>query len=92
MIFGGAFCGSVLGGVIGGRFGFPAALFFGAALALAAGLVARSAMRGSAGEPLPPRTDTNEPQTAAVPGSLSAFWGLVLGIAVPMSTTTAIFV
>jgi len=92
MIFGGAFCGSVLGGVIGGRFGFPAALFLGAFLALVAGLVARSAMQGRAGEAHQPQAVSMTPVSATAPGSLPAFWSLVLGVSVPMSATTAIFI
>lgn len=92
MIFGGAFCGSVLGGVIGGRFGFPAALFFGSSLALVSGAVAQSAMRGWVGEAVAPQATAATGTGVAKRGNGLIFWTLVLGVAIPTSATTAIFI
>ncbi len=92
MIFGGAFCGSVLGGVIGGRFGFPVALYFGAALAVISGIVAVSSMRGRAGEAHTKGAASPGRTPALAWSNRLAFWGLVLGIAIPVSATTAILI
>jgi hypothetical protein len=50
VIYAGIFCGAATGGVIAGRFGFEAALFCGSAIALAAGALGFSSLRGEAGD------------------------------------------
>ncbi|MCM5571572.1 MFS transporter [Burkholderiaceae bacterium FT117] len=51
VVYAGVFCGSALGGVIAGRFGFGAAFLTGALLAGIAGAIGVVTMRGSAGDP-----------------------------------------
>lgn len=90
VVYGGVFCGAALGGVIAGRFGFAAALMSGAAAAAAAGLLGAFTMQGPAGDPI---------LNAATAGTPTSSWrldiriaALLLGLAVPMSATTAVFV
>jgi hypothetical protein len=108
VVHGGVFCGSVVGGVIAGRFGIGAALVAGAAVAVLAGLVAMLTMRGDAGRPL--RTGRTQeggrlvsiagatPGQHAGPGSpevwppTAGLPTLLLGLAVPMSAATAVAV
>ena len=89
VVYGGVFCGAALGGVIAGRFGFQAALLCGAAAAVVAGILGALTLQGSAGQPVP----------ATVTVGTAAAWrpdrrvaALLLGLAVPMSATTAVFV
>jgi len=92
MIFGGAFCGSVLGGVIAGRFGFPVALYFGAAMVLIGGAIALSAMQGRAGDATEEIAQVSADGTSERKGNAPALAALVLCVAMPMSATTAIFI
>jgi hypothetical protein len=89
VVYGGVFCGAALGGVIAGRFGFQAALMSGAALAAGAGILGALTMRGTAGDAI----------RDVVPGGRPVSWrfaprimALLLGLAVPMSAATAVFV
>lgn len=90
-IFGGAFCGSVIGGVIAGRFGYPAAVASGVIFALGAGLAGHYALRGTAGDPGRKGDAGESPRTDAVRDRVR-FGALLLGVAVPASAVTAIFV
>lgn len=89
VVYGGVFCGSALGGVLAGRFGFAAAFIAGAAITFLAGVLAMIVMRGRAGDP-----------AAAAPLARHApkrwaetrFLALLFGIAVPMNAATAIFI
>jgi hypothetical protein len=90
VVYSGVFCGAALGGVLAGRFGFAAALLSGAVIAALAGALAALMMRGAAGDAVT--------EVAADAGSAQPRrWGarlpaLLLGLAVPMSATTAVFV
>lgn len=89
VVYGGVFCGAALGGVIAGRFGFQAALLSGAAFALLAGILGTAAMRGPAGDPIGDVAVAGKSTFGRLDTRLGA---LLLGLAVPMSATTAIFV
>ncbi|OUR77451.1 hypothetical protein A9Q83_10895 [Alphaproteobacteria bacterium 46_93_T64] len=91
VIFAGVLCGSAMGGVISGRFGFEIAFFSGAFIASVAGLTSVFAMRGRAGDPerALPLPDSRIQATASY--GLS-YWALVIGVAAPMSATVAIFI
>jgi predicted MFS family arabinose efflux permease len=91
VVYGGVFCGSALGGVIAGRFGFEAAFVSGAAIAAMSGVIGMAAMRGRAGDP--------ETAIMPAPGGLASwrsfdarFLALLFGVAVPMNAATAIFI
>lgn len=91
VIYGGVFCGSALGGVIAGRFGFGVAFVSGASITLLSGLMGLLAMRGRAGDPevtplLPARRRPSGRNLRA------RHLALMLGIAVPMNAVTAIFI
>jgi len=92
VIYGGLFCGSALGGLLAGRFGFGAAFLTGAALAVLSLLLGAASMRGRAGdrggasgEAAPDRSG----QRAWLSGRYLA---LLLGVAVPMNATMVIFI
>lgn len=91
VIYGGVFCGSALGGVVAGRFGFEATFLLGAAIAALSGLLGLWAMRGAAGDAYRAAV---LPAEASGPRALVAprFVTLLLGIAVPMNAATAAFV
>jgi len=97
VVYAGVFCGSTLGGVVAGRFGFGAAFATGALLAALAGAIGIVTMRGSAGD-AGKAGDADDPSGAggrreADGGRFDArVLGLLFGAAVPMSTATAVFV
>jgi predicted MFS family arabinose efflux permease len=91
VVYGGVFCGSALGGVLAGRFGFEAAFVSGAAITVLSGVLGMVAMRGRAGDP--ETAPTPSPDGSAPQRWFSArFLALLLGIAVPMNAATAIFI
>ena len=91
VVYGGVFCGSALGGVLAGRFGFEAAFVSGAAIAVLSGILGIIAMRGRAGDP--ETAPTPSPDGPAPQRWFNArFLALLLGIAVPMNAATAIFI
>jgi MFS family permease len=91
VIYGGVFCGSALGGLIAGRFGFQAAFIFGGIGAISSGFLAWFAMRGRAGDPhsalltKPIEDGVRRPFTFR-------FAGLLIGLAMPLNAATAIFI
>ena len=89
VVYGGVFCGAALGGVVAGRFGFGAAMMAGAAVAVLAGVAGGALMRGAAGDPAP-RAPAQHRPSGWRPDA--RFVALLLGIAVPMSVSTAVFV
>jgi len=89
VIYGGVFCGAALGGVVGGRFGFVAALLGGAAVAALAGAAGAALMRGPGGDPVPAVSGQSAPPRWR-PNARSI--ALILGLAVPMSASTSVFV
>jgi MFS family permease len=89
VVYGGVFCGSALGGVLAGRFGFAAALMVGAAITFLAGILAMIAMRGRAGDPVVAQPPARQAQNRW--GDIR-FLALLFGIAVPMNAATAIFI
>jgi hypothetical protein len=91
VVFGGVFCGSALGGVVAGRFGFEAALVVGASIALGSGLLALLTMSGTAGDAAE-GTGSGRRKTNPGPSGGRAFLTLLLGIAAPLNASTAIFV
>jgi MFS family permease len=88
VVYGGVFCGAALGGVIAGRFGFQAALMSGAAAAVVAGILGAVTMRGAAGDPVQVAANA-APTSWRLDRRITA---LLVGLAVPMSATTAVFV
>ena len=89
VVYGGVFCGAALGGVIAGRFGFQAALMSGAAAAVVAGILGAVTMRGAAGDPIQVAANAGTPTSWRLDRRIAA---LLVGLAVPMSATTAVFV
>jgi len=89
VVYGGVFCGSALGGVLAGRFGFAAAFMVGAAITFLAGVLAMIAMRGRAGDPVIAQPPARQAQKRWVD---IRFLALLFGIAVPMNAATAIFI
>lgn len=91
VVYGGVFCGSALGGVIAGRFGFEATFLVGALLAALSGCLGLFALHGRAGDAVAgavPALARFEPR-----GGLShRFLALLVGIAMPMNAATAVFI
>ena len=91
VVYGGVFCGSALGGVIAGRFGYEAAFMSGAAIATLSGVLGMLVMRGRAGDP-----EFTATASQGVFASRRLFKGrflaLLFGIAVPMNASMAIFI
>lgn len=91
VIYGGLFCGSALGGLIAGRFGFAAAFLAGAVLAVLSVILGAASMRGRAGD----RVAASE--AAEAPRAWSRRWltpryiALLLGVSVPMNATMVVF-
>ena len=91
VIYGGVFCGSALGGVVAGRFGYEATFLLGAAIVTLSGILAFANMRGTAGDAA---------KTAVLPAGTSGLRALVaprfvillLGLAMPMNAATAAFI
>ncbi len=91
VVFGGVFCGSALGGVIAGRFGFEATFMSGAVIAVLSGVLGAFAMQGRAGDRETAPTSISDGPTPR--RRLGArFLALLLGIAVPMNAATAVFI
>jgi len=91
VIYAGVFCGATLGGVLAGRFGYEAAFLTGASIAVFSALLGVLMMRGEAGDPV-----EGGRRGEATPGRWRglrvAQLALVLGIAVPLNATTAVFI
>ena len=88
-VFAGAFCGTVIGGVIAGRFGYAAAIFAGAGFALATRFVGYATLGGRAGNPRRGTSTASGPITGADRLRLGALFG---GVALPAAATTATFI
>ncbi|MFV0333855.1 MAG: MFS transporter [Tropicimonas sp.] len=80
MIFGGAFCGSTIGGVFADSYGYGAAMVLGAVLALAAGLLGRHGLATSAAAAIRPAPTEFPPEDAA-PARPAVFYAFLFGIA-----------
>jgi MFS family permease len=91
VIFGGVFCGSALGGVVASRFGYDAALAFGASIALLSGLLGLRTMSGTAGDAVD-RPHARRTKAHADRRTRIRFLALLLGVAVPLNASTAILV
>jgi MFS family permease len=91
VIYGGVFCGSALGGVIAGRFGYETAFITGAIIAILSGLFGLQIMKGQAGDP-ENLTKTSVERLAARRIFKAPFLALLFGIAVPMNASVAIFI
>ncbi|MCB1956598.1 MAG: hypothetical protein KDG55_13035 [Rhodocyclaceae bacterium] len=91
VIFAGVFCGSTLGGVLAGRFGYGAAFLAGAMVCCVAGLLAARSMAGEAGDPEPALPQTAV-ATAAGRRPAGGFLALLFCLVVPLQATTAIVV
>lgn len=91
VVYGGVFCGSALGGVIAGRFGFEATFVSGALLAALSGVLGFIAMRGRAGDAV--AIAALAPEKSG-PGRWFSrrLLVLLLGIAMPMNAATAVFI
>lgn len=91
VIFGGVFCGSALGGVIAGRFGYEAALVAGSATALLSGMLALFTMSGRAGDPA---AGISQPIDTTPTGKPSGIRLAILlaGIVAPLNASTAVFI
>jgi predicted MFS family arabinose efflux permease len=92
VIYGGLFCGSALGGLLAGRFGFETAFLTGAALAAVSLVLGAASMRGRAGDR--EQISANAaPDTASQRGWLTGrYLALLLGVGVPMNATMVIFI
>ncbi|MBC8337393.1 MAG: MFS transporter [Alphaproteobacteria bacterium] len=91
VVYGGVFCGSAMGGVIAGRFGFDVAFVSGAMVAVLSGFLAIFAMQGQAGDQVAVGTGLPE-ESSTMRSPDFRFWMLLVGVAVPMSAATAIFI
>lgn len=91
VVFGGVFAGSALGGVLASRFGFDAAFFVAAAVALLSIVIGKSAMRGSAGD-LSPDTNGVQESLTIRPRAGAPLIVLLAAIVAPMATATAVFI
>jgi predicted MFS family arabinose efflux permease len=91
VIYGGVFCGSALGGVIAGRFGYVTAFVTGAVIATLSGVMGRLVMQGCAGDPEAMSKASRE-GFAARRIFTGRFLALMFGIAVPMNASVAIFI
>ncbi len=92
VVYGGVFCGSALGGLLAGRFGFATTFMTGAALAILSGLLGAVFLRGKAGD----RRAARAGPAAKSPGRpswfSSRFLALLVGVSVPMNASMAIFI
>lgn len=88
-ILAGTFCGSVIGGVIATRLGYPSAVLTGCIFVSLAAIAARAMMSGDAGRPAP--AVEGSPMPRPVRGETIRFVGLASGIALPTSLVTAVF-
>ncbi len=89
MIYGGTFCGSVLGGVLAQHFGFALAIGMGALLVLAGGASGYVTMTPAGGR----MTQGAAPaQAPAVPHARRRYLALTIGVAIPLNLVTAVFV
>ncbi len=89
VIYAGVFCGSAIGGVIAGRFGFMTAFAIAAAIVVLAGVLASTAMNGLAGLPEPRKTESPSPARGR---PTARYLALLVGVAMPMNAATAILV
>jgi len=90
VIYGGVFCGSALGGLVAGRFGYQNAFIFGATMAVLSGIAGLLAMHGQAGDRDAVHHASEVPrQRTRLPMS---FFALLAGVAIPTNATTAVFV
>lgn len=91
VVYGGVFCGSALGGVVAGRFGFEATFLSGAVLAVLSGCLGFFVMHGRAGDAV--AAAALPPVRFALRGlSNHRFLALLVGIAMPMNAATAVFI
>ena len=92
VIYGGVFCGSALGGVVAGRFGYEATFLLGASIAALSGILGYTSMRGTAGDVIAKAAVG----PAGAPARHALFNArllmLLVGIAVPMNAATAVFI
>jgi predicted MFS family arabinose efflux permease len=91
VIYGGVFCGSALGGVIAGRFGYETAFVTGAVIATLSGVLGMLVMQGRAGDP-EVKVKTSREVFAMRRIFNGRFLALLFGIAVPMNASVAIFI
>ena len=89
MIFGGTFCGSVLGGVMAQHFGYGFALMIGAALVLSAAAVGHLTMSPDASTGRAALAPPRDQREHLAPLRYAA---LTVGIAIPLNLVTAVFV
>jgi predicted MFS family arabinose efflux permease len=91
VVYGGVFCGSALGGVIAGRFGYLTAFVTGAVIAALSGALGMLVMQGQAGDP-EVTTKASRKEFVARRLLKGRFLALLFGIAVPMNASVAIFI
>lgn len=91
VVYGGVFCGSALGGVVAGSFGFAATFLSGALLAALAGCLGFFAMRGRAGDAV---AGAALSPVQFKPRGLAnhRFLALLVGVVMPMNAATAVFI
>ncbi len=92
VIYGGLLFGSVLGGLLAGRFGFPAAFFVGAAMAAVSQVMGLTSMSGRAGdrdigEAAAPKSEERKKRWFSL-----RYLVLLAGIALPMSAAMVIYI
>jgi predicted MFS family arabinose efflux permease len=91
VVYGGVFCGSALGGVIAGRFGYETAFLIGALIATLSGVLGMLVMSGRAGDPEGTTKASSKFFTAQQLFN-GRFLALLFGIAVPMNASVAVFI
>lgn len=90
LIFSGTFCGSIIGGVVASRFGYPVSILLGALFLVVAGAIGRtwSSEPGIDLESLP----DEGARVASATADKARLAALFVGFAMPLSAVTAAFV
>jgi MFS family permease len=91
VVYAGVFCGSALGGVIAGRFGFETAFLAGAVLAVLSGCLGLVVLQGRAGDAVDVRASSRSSHTEPAIRDWRLF-ALLIGIAVPMNAGMAVVI
>lgn len=89
--FGGVFCGSAIGGVLAGRFGFTVTFLAASAIVALSGALALRATAGRAGQP-DGAAAARRPSPSGGLAITLRYAALVIGISVPLNAATAVFI
>ncbi len=85
----GVLCGSAVGGILAGRFGFDTAFNFAAAIAVISGLLARKTMRGRSGDAVAGKKTGKRIRFRSL--SLRMY-SQIFGLVLPLNASLAIFI